>query len=151
MGRAPSAEGKTRLLRSLGAADGAGLRRALLRDTLEVVGGVRAASKAVIYTPADAEAEFSELLPAGTRLLPQRGSDLGERLHNAFVDLLEGETFAALIIGSDVPTLPSRYVELGIEALERQRIQPVVALDHVIFAVKRYRPSSRRRFPVGAF
>lgn len=120
MGRAPSAEGKTRLLRSLGTTDGAGLRRALLSDTLDVVGRVRAASKAVVYTPDDAEAEVRELVSAGTRLLPQRGSDLGERLHFAFVDLLQGETDAALIIGSDLPTLPSRYVELGIEALEQR-------------------------------
>jgi rSAM/selenodomain-associated transferase 1 len=120
MGRAPSAEGKTRLLRSLGTADGAGLRRALLRDTLDVVGRVQVASKVVVYTPADAESEVYALVPAGTRLLPQRGTDLGERLHNAFVDLLQGGADAALIIGSDLPTLPSRHVELGIEVLEQQ-------------------------------
>jgi len=120
MGRAPSAEGKTRLLRSLGAADGVGLRRALLTDTLDVIGRVQVASKAFVYTPGDAEAEVGALVPAGTLLLPQRGRDLGERLHNAFVDLLRGEPDAALIIGSDLPTLPSRYVELGVEALERR-------------------------------
>jgi len=120
MGRAPSAEGKTRLLASLPTADGAGLRRALLRDTLDVVGRIEAASKAVLYTPEDAETEFRELVPVGTRLLPQRGRDLGERLHHAFVDLLQGETEAALIIGSDVPTLPPRYVEMGIEALDQR-------------------------------
>jgi rSAM/selenodomain-associated transferase 1 len=53
-------------------------------------------------------------------LLPQRGTDLGERLHHAFVDLLQGETEAALVVGSDLPTLPPRYVEMGIETLEQR-------------------------------
>ena len=120
MGRAPSAKGKTRLLASLGTADGVGLRRALLRDTLDAIHRVQVVSKAVVYTPGDAEAEVRELVPAGTRLLPQRGTDLGERLHHAFVDLLQGETEAALVVGSDLPTLPPRYVEMGIEMMEQR-------------------------------
>jgi rSAM/selenodomain-associated transferase 1 len=126
MARAPSAPGKTRLLGALGPTDGVGLRRALLCDTLDSVRRVERASKAVIYTPDDAGPEVRELAPPGTRLVPQRGSDLGARLHHAFVDLLRPGTVAALIVGSDLPNLPSRYIDLGIEAVERKPGQLVL-------------------------
>src|SRR5580700_4196834 len=65
MARAPSREGKSRLIRQLGTSDGPGLRTALLRDTLAVVAPIDA-QKAVLYTPLDAEAEIRRLTPFET-------------------------------------------------------------------------------------
>jgi rSAM/selenodomain-associated transferase 1 len=114
MARAPSDRGgKTRLLAALLIEDGTDLRRAILLDTMDVVGQVAVAQPVVLYTPATAEAELAEL--AGNRwgLIPQRGKDLGERLKHAFTDLFAQGYAGALIIGSDLPTLPVEYVKLA--------------------------------------
>jgi hypothetical protein len=60
----------------LGTHDGTGLRLALLRDTLESVSAL-AAEKAVLYTPADRDAEIRAVTPFQALFLPQHGSTLG--------------------------------------------------------------------------
>ena len=114
MARAPSDErGKTRLLAELGIHDGSELRRAILLDTLDVVRQAAAAKPVVVYTPAAAQAELGELAGEGWGLIPQRGQNLGERLELAFADLFAADFSGALIIGSDLPTLPAEYLRLA--------------------------------------
>jgi rSAM/selenodomain-associated transferase 1 len=118
MARAPSdARGKTRLIRALGLDDGADLRRAILLDTLEAIQPVRLADRVVLFTPADASREIAGLGADLTRLIPQRGETLGDRLENGFADLFALGYDAAALIGSDLPTLPPRQIEEGLEAL----------------------------------
>jgi rSAM/selenodomain-associated transferase 1 len=114
MTRAPSDEsGKTRLLAELGISNGLELRRAILLDTLDVARRVTAVQPVVVFTPAAAQAELSELAGGGWTLIPQRGDDLGERLELAFADLFAAGFPGALIIGSDLPTLPAEYLQLA--------------------------------------
>ena len=114
MARAPSDRcGKTRLLAALRIDDGADLRRAILMDTMDVVEQVAVAQPVVLYTPATAEFEIAELTGHRWGLIPQRGEDLGERLEHAFTDLFTRGYAGALIIGSDLPTLPVEYVALA--------------------------------------
>ena len=88
MARAPSSEGKSRLIRELGTRDGAepaagaacGIpSNRFLRSTAE---------KAVLYTPPDCEAEIRALTPFQALFLPQRGATLGERMREGARDLL---------------------------------------------------------------
>jgi glycosyltransferase A (GT-A) superfamily protein (DUF2064 family) len=126
MARAPSDEGgKTRLLSALRIVDGADLRRAILLDTLDVVGQVKSAQPVVLFTPAAAEVEIADLTGDRWRLTPQRGEDLGQRLENAFTDLLAQNFAGVLIIGSDLPTLPPEYLRRAKSEL-MTRDDPVV-------------------------
>ena len=119
MARAPSSEGKSRLIRDLGTSDGAGLRLALLRDTVESV-SVLAAEKAVLYTPPDCEAEIRAVTPFQAIFLPQRGSTLGERMREGARDLLTAGFDAVLLIGSDLPTLPPAHVSAALGILTQR-------------------------------
>jgi rSAM/selenodomain-associated transferase 1 len=120
MARAPSDEGgKTRLVRALGLEGGAGLRRAMLMDTLETVQSVRRADRVVLFTPTAGSGEMAGLGADLARLIPQRGETLSERLEYAFADLFALGYDAAALIGSDLPTLPPAWVEQGLEALGR--------------------------------
>ena len=103
MARAPSSDGKSRLIRDLGTDDGTSLRLALLRDTLDSVSAL-AAEKAVLYTPEDREAEIRAVTPFPAVFLPQRGSTLGERMREGAHDLLTSGFDAVVLIGSDLPT-----------------------------------------------
>jgi rSAM/selenodomain-associated transferase 1 len=116
MVRAPSSDGKSRLIRDLGTEDAAGLRLALLRDTLESVSAL-AAEKAVLYTPPDREPEIRAVSPFQAVFLPQRGSTLGERMREGTRDLLTSGFDAVVLIGSDLPTLPPAHVSTALEIL----------------------------------
>ena len=118
MARAPSSEGKSRLIRDLGTDEGASLRLALLRDTFESVSAI-AAEKAVLYTPPDRDAEIRSVTPFEALFLPQRGSTLGERMDAGARDLLASGFDAVVLVGSDLPTLPPAHVSEALDILSR--------------------------------
>ena len=120
MTRAPSREGKSRLIAQLRTTDGPGLRTALLRDTLAVVSAIDA-NKAVLYTPRDAAAEIERLTPFEALFLAQRGATLGDRIRNGAGDLLARGFGRVVLIGADLPTLPAAFV---VDALERLARSP---------------------------
>jgi rSAM/selenodomain-associated transferase 1 len=116
MVRAPSYEGKSRLIEQLRTCDGAGLRTALLRDTLAAVAPIDA-RKAVLYTPLDGEAEIQRMTPFDAMFLAQRGATLGERMRNGASDLLARGFGCVVLVGADLPTLPADYIEGALERL----------------------------------
>jgi rSAM/selenodomain-associated transferase 1 len=119
MARAPSSGGKSRLIRGLGTHDGASLRLALLRDTLESITAL-ATEKAVLYTPPDRVAEIQAVTPFQAIFLPQRGSTLGERMREGVCELFTSGFDAVVLIGSDLPTLPPAHVTAALEILTRR-------------------------------
>jgi rSAM/selenodomain-associated transferase 1 len=118
--RAPSCEGKSRLIRQLRTGDGAGLRTALLRDTFAAVAPIDA-RKAVLFTPLDGEAEIRRVTPFAAMFLAQRGATLGERMRNGASDLLARGFGRVVLVGADLPTLPTAYIVDGLERLTRPR------------------------------
>ena len=119
MARAPSSEGKSRLIRELRTADGVGLRTALLRDTLAAVAPIDA-QKAVLYTPLDGEAEIQRMTPFDAIFLAQSGATLGERMRNGASELLACGFGRVVLVGADLPTLPAAFVMDALERLERR-------------------------------
>jgi uncharacterized protein len=120
MARAPSCEGKSRLIRQLRTSDGAGLRTALLQDTLAAVAPIHA-QKAVLYTPLDGQAEIQRVTPFDAIFLAQRGATLGERMQNGASDLLARGFGCVVLVGADLPTLPAAYVVNALERLAQPR------------------------------
>lgn len=152
MARAPSAEGKTRLIRDLGTQDGAGLRLALLRDTLESVSALET-EKAVLYTPPDCEAEIRALTPFPAVFLPQRGSTLGERMRDGARDLLASGFDAVMLIGSDLPTLPPGHVGAALDILTQRPgllvLGPAEDGGYYLIGLTQSRPELFERIPWG--
>lgn len=118
--RAPSSGGKSRLIGELGIDDGAGLRIALLRDTLDSVSSLPV-DKAVLFTPAESEAEMRALTPFPAVFLPQRGATIGDRMRDGARDLLSTGFDGVVLIGSDLPTLPASHISAAFELLARER------------------------------
>ena len=110
MARVPSdRRGKSRLTRDLGG-DHLELRRALLVDTLDSARGIADADLFVACEPAEALAEMRGLIGDEARLLPQQGDTLGDRMHDAFGRLFAAGYSTVVMIGSDLPSLPTSYV-----------------------------------------
>lgn len=126
MAKAPVAGAvKTRLTPPLTAAEAAHLYRCSLLDKIEQVRALKDTHAVVAYTPAEASGVFAEIAP-GFELLPQRGPELGARLANGLAELLAHGHAAAVAIDSDTPTLPTAFLQEGVDILLRGDADVVV-------------------------
>ena len=117
MAKAPMAgHVKTRLVPPLTREEAAELYRCLLLDKIRQVGTLSGVDPYLAYTPPEARAQMASLAPQDFTLIPQAGSDLGDRLHRLSAVLLDGGHPGVIIIDSDTPTLPSTYL---LDALDR--------------------------------
>jgi rSAM/selenodomain-associated transferase 2/rSAM/selenodomain-associated transferase 1 len=118
MARVPSGgRGKSRLTRDLGG-DHLELRRALLLDTLDAVRGVAGADLFVAFEPAESIGEMHGLVGDRARLFPQQGDTLGDRMRNAFERLFAAGYSTVVMIGSDLPSLPTSHVAQAFQDLQ---------------------------------
>ena len=65
----------------------------------------------------------------GVKVIDQVGDDLGARMHTAFETLFARGYQQALLIGTDVPTLPLNHVKQALAALEQHDLVLGPALD----------------------
>src|SRR5215831_2469258 len=109
---------KTRLSPPLLATEAAALYRCFLLDKIRAVEALTGAQPVIAYTPDDARMEFDTLAPSFT-LVPQRGPDLGARLHGILTHLLAAGHAGAMAVDSDTPTLPARFLQQAVDCLTR--------------------------------
>lgn len=113
---------KTRLSPPLSPEQAAALYECFLKDTLGIMRTVPGVQPAIAYLPADKEhpwdarAYFAELAPDFDLVL-QQGPDLGCRLDNALTHYLKLGYSRVVVMDSDGPTLPPRYLQLAFERL----------------------------------
>ncbi|MEW6265727.1 MAG: TIGR04282 family arsenosugar biosynthesis glycosyltransferase [Thermodesulfobacteriota bacterium] len=96
---------KTRLAVHLGGEAAASLYRCFVEDTLATLSTLGWPIR-LCYTPEEQVGNFLSWLGSGYVYQPQRGSDLGERMKDAFQQAFAHGCDAACLIGSDVPDLP---------------------------------------------
>ena len=121
---------KTRLCPPLTPERAAELSRCFLLDTLERMCGLEAVEVFVAISPTDSESLFRSLIPFPVRYRPQRGASLGERQLNTLGDMMSAGFSRALIIGSDIPTLPVAYVQEAFRRLEDPACDAVFGPSH---------------------
>jgi uncharacterized protein len=106
---------KTRLTPPLSPEEAAQLNICFLRDLarLILIACQQTAARGVgIYTPVGAETVYDNILPPDFLLMPQRGSDFGQRLIFAAEDLFAAGFESVCLINSDSPTIPpSNFAE----------------------------------------
>ena len=116
---------KTRLCPPLTPWQAASLYRAFLCDKIAQVRTLTAVRLAIAYTPASGEAFFRELAPDFT-LVPQQGTDLGERLIHSLEYFLNLGDTDVMAIDSDTPTLPTHYLQQAIDLLTKPAVDVVM-------------------------
>ncbi|HZD56898.1 MAG TPA: TIGR04282 family arsenosugar biosynthesis glycosyltransferase [Anaerolineales bacterium] len=107
---------KTRLTPPLSPLQAATLYECFLKDTLDLVREIPSVQPVIAYLPAQEKAYFRGLAP-DFELLLQTGSDLGSRLDKALTQYLARGYGRVVIMNSDGPTLPPRYLEMAFETL----------------------------------
>lgn len=101
---------KTRLTPPLTKEEAAEINKCFLRDLAQAITIAAETSPSIgigVYTPKEAEAAYAEILPPKFMLLPQRGTDFGERLTLAAEDLFKVGFESVCLINSDSPTVPA--------------------------------------------
>ena len=113
---------KTRLASVLSAEQAARLQSCFLVDEIRLAMTLPDVEVVVAFTPAHAEAQLRAILPEPVRLLPQREGDLGKRMAQTFSHLFEAGRDLVVLIGSDLPTLPSSILAQAFAALAQADI-----------------------------
>jgi rSAM/selenodomain-associated transferase 1 len=116
---------KTRLCPPLRAVEAADLARCFLLDAVERAASVVGVRPIVAYAPVEARVEFEALTP-GFALIAQRGGDLGERQGGLVEDILTLGHEAALLIGTDSPTLPPETLDEAVSLVMASDVDVVV-------------------------
>lgn len=130
---------KTRLGRQLGGRRAATLARNMLLRTVATASSVPGASVQLHCYPSVVNPLFTKLSRRyGMRLYRQQGSDLGERMFNAFDSALAA-TSNVLLIGTDCPGFSKELLQAGFRALEAGNdavIAPAADGGYVLLGLK---------------
>ncbi len=113
---------KTRLQTRYTPQQAAEVYRAFIQDSLESAQGLSVDRWILAYTPSDAESQIRSIAGPKWDLLPQTGSDLGERMRHAALQSFAQDATRVVILGTDLPSLPPSYVEEALELLRENEI-----------------------------
>jgi rSAM/selenodomain-associated transferase 1 len=116
---------KTRLCPPLTPDQATELYRCFLLDKMAQVKRIAAVIPYLGFTPREAESYFRDLAGRTFSLLPQEGEDLGERLDHLSTRLLAVGHPGVVIIDSDTPSLPDRFLAEAIERMTDPRTDAV--------------------------
>ncbi len=108
---------KTRLKGALSDSRRLDLYKAFLEDTRELAGRVRCGKKVLAYDSPGKAPRYLKKVFRGFRMYGQKGSSLGEKMHNAFRFAAGRGSLKTVLIGSDSPTLPVSYIDKAFRLL----------------------------------
>lgn len=108
---------KTRLAKGVGDAAALALYRCFVMDVLDMVRSSHWALRVYFY-PDNAFDGIRAWLGHELDLFPQKGATLGDKMENALADTLTAGYEKAVLIGSDLPDLPSGIIDTAFKNLE---------------------------------
>lgn len=117
---------KTRLSPPLSSVQAAAVYDCFLKDRLREMGDLVGCEKAIAYMPEAATRRFKVYGFGSFDIFPQRGRDLGDRMHNIFIDKLREGYGAVVVIGSDSPDLPKSIITQSFERLSSELTDVVI-------------------------
>lgn len=133
---------KTRLFPHLSFEEAAEVHRALLTDTVDKVLTMPVFDVCLAYTPERCLEVFKQLYAGRVSdYMAQQGTDLGERMANAFECAFDRGTKKAVIIGSDIPTLPVFYINAAFKRLDNADLIIGPSADGGYYLVATKRPA----------
>ncbi|MCJ8500380.1 TIGR04283 family arsenosugar biosynthesis glycosyltransferase [Desulfatitalea alkaliphila] len=107
----------TRLIPVVGPLGAAELQRQWTERAVAVLKGSRLAPVAFVYADGTAQQVRRWLGREGIELIPQVQGDLGQRMAAALADGLHRGASQVVLLGTDVPRMTARHLEMAFEAL----------------------------------
>ncbi|SFR39144.1 hypothetical protein SAMN04490243_1484 [Robiginitalea myxolifaciens] len=111
---------KTRLAATIGDQAALEVYKHLLRHTASQAESFQEADKFVYFTEALGTGEFWN--PERFEYKLQQGSDLGEKMQNAFMEAFHAGYKRVVLIGSDLPDLDTQVLSDAFAALQSQKV-----------------------------
>ncbi|MDQ3219386.1 MAG: TIGR04282 family arsenosugar biosynthesis glycosyltransferase [Acidobacteriota bacterium] len=111
------ADVKTRLRPLLSEGQCVELARCFLTDTITNLASIFD-RRIIAFTPDEGRVAIEAHVAAGDICIPQRGSDLGLRLDAAIAEAFEMGFWPVIVIGTDSPTLPPKYLAQALNHLQ---------------------------------
>lgn len=109
---------KTRLVPPLTQENAAELYKCFIKDIFARIDKLEAIDVFAAFTPAESEEIIKKIIPKEAGLILQKGIDLGERLANLFAELFTKGCKNVVVIGSDSPDLPLKYIKMAFDELK---------------------------------
>lgn len=116
---------KTRLQTRYAPDQVAALYTAFVRDVLARAESIDIDQRVIAFDPPDAESEVRALFGGGEaqwQYVPQVQDDLGARMREALVQQLDAGASAAVLIGTDIPSLPTRHITRAFDLLRAKDV-----------------------------
>ena len=102
------------------------LYTAFVRDVLARAESIDVDRRVIAFDPPDAESEVSSLFGGEVKALwefvPQVQDDLGVRMREALVQELDAGASAAVLIGTDIPSLPVHHITQAFDLLRAKDV-----------------------------
>lgn len=115
--KSPETKGvKSRLAAAIGEEETCQFYRRFVEDLLDSLDKGKCCLK-LFFHPPDGQEVLSRWLGYDRSYEPQIGSDLGQRMRNAFEKCFSDGFETAILIGSDIPDLPREIIDEGFGAL----------------------------------
>ncbi len=108
---------KTRLAAGIGPVAASRIYRSFVSHLLERLRHI-AQRRVLAYWPPDRREEFQALTGGAWDLVPQCDGDLGKRIRHFFSQAIQAGAGRVVLLGSDSPTVPAKYVHRAFEMLE---------------------------------
>ena len=112
---------KTRLAARLGCETASELCKCFLLDMLNMLNKLLIPFE-IVYYPPQSEIQLKNLFGNSYRYTPQQGGDLGQRMKNAFSSAFNNGYEKVVLIGSDLPDLPDKYIKYAFIQLENSDV-----------------------------
>ena len=119
---------KTRLAEATSPAFAQAVAEAFLKDVLDRFATI-AARRAILFAPGSAHEYFARVAADRYEFIPQCDGDLGVRLQHYFAVARARGMSSILAVGTDSPTLPSRFIEQAFSLLETHDVVIGPAFD----------------------
>ena len=131
---------KTRLQTRYSPEQAAEIYRAFILDTLANARTVPAQTYRVAYAPSTAKAEIQRLCGPPWQLTPQAETDLGDRMYTALDQSLQAGATRAVIVGTDIPSLPAQHIRQAFDLLSDKDVVLGPSTDGGYYLVGLSRP-----------
>lgn len=133
---------KTRLRGALSDESRLGLYKAFLKDTLELTKSLKGITRILAFDAGCSRPEYLENIGKGFIFYKQKGKDLGERMLDAFRHARKIGGTKILIVGTDSPNLPKRYIGHAFRLLEGNDVVLGPSADGGYYLIGLKRPSA---------
>jgi len=132
---------KTRLQTRYSPEQSAAIYTSFVRDALNRAESIGIDRRIIAYDPPDAEAEVRALCGDKWDYVPQVQDDLGERMHRVLMQQLNSGASAAVLIGTDIPSLPSYHITQAFDLLQQKDVVLGPSTDGGYYLVGISRPA----------